>query len=110
MTKESSDNFDPKSAIKEVSDNFVQSDKFANHFINACKKSKDMDRALRGIIKDLMEKDTDARGIIVGMIRKVNEEDWKVFLKKIGIGGWTIIVVILTSIANAIIAALLKNF
>jgi hypothetical protein len=57
MTKEPSDNFDPKSAIKEVSDNFVQSDKFANHFINACKKSKDMDKALRGIIKDLMEKD-----------------------------------------------------
>ncbi len=34
MIKEPSDNFDPKSAIKEVSENFVQSDKFANHFIN----------------------------------------------------------------------------
>jgi hypothetical protein len=108
MTKEPSDNFDPKSAIKEVSDNFVQSDKFANHFINACKKSKDMDKALRGIIKDLMEKDKDTRGIIVGMIRKENEEDWKNLLKKIGMVGWTIIIFILSGIANAIIAALLK--
>jgi hypothetical protein len=95
MTKESSDNFDPKSAIKEVSDNFVQSDKFANHFINAYKKSKDMDRALRGIIKELMEKDHDTRGIIVGMIRKVNEEDWKNLIKKIFRDAQSVIIFIL---------------
>jgi hypothetical protein len=95
MTKESSDNFDPKSAIKEVSDNFVQSDKFANHFINAYKKSKDMDKALRGIIKELMEKDPDTRGIIVGMIRKVNEEDWKNLIKKICRDAKSVIIFIL---------------
>jgi hypothetical protein len=95
MTKESSDNFDPKSALKEISDNFVQSDKFANHFINAYKKSKDMDRALRGIIKELMEKDNDTRGIIVGMIRKVNEEDWKNLLKKIFKDAGSVIIFIL---------------
>ena len=95
MTKESSDNFDPKSALKEISDNFVQSDKFANHFINAYKKSKDMDRALRGIIKELMEKDNDTRGIIVGIIRKVNEEDWKNLLKKIFKDAGSVIIFIL---------------
>ena len=95
MTKESSDNFDPKSALKEISDNFVQSDKFANHFINAYKKSKDMDRALRGIIKELNEKDNDTRGIIVGMIRKVNEEDWKNLLKKIFKDAGSVIIFIL---------------
>ena len=95
MTKESSDNFDPKSALKEISDNFAQSDKFANHFINAYKKSKDMDRALRGIIKELMEKDNDTRGIIVGMIRKVNEEDWKNLLKKIFKDAGSVIIFIL---------------
>ena len=95
MTKESSDNFDPKSALKEISDNFVQSDKFANHFINAYKKSKDMDRALRGIIKELMEKDNDTRAIIVGMIRKVNEEDWKNLLKKIFKDAGSVIIFIL---------------
>ena len=98
MTKESSDNFDPKSALKEISDNFVQSDKFANHFINAYKKSKDMDRALRGIIKELMEKDNDTRGIIVGMIRKVNEEDWKNLLKKIFRDARSVIIFILGGI------------
>jgi len=43
-----------------------------------------------------------------GMIRKENEEDWKNLLKKIGMVGWTIIIFILSGIANAIIAALLK--
>jgi hypothetical protein len=78
-----------------VSDNFVQSDKFANHFINAYKKSKDMDKALRGIIKELMEKDPDTRGIIVGMIRKVNEEDWKNLIKKICRDAKSVIIFIL---------------
>ena len=54
-----------------------------------------MDRALRGIIKELMEKDNDTRGIIVGMIRKVNEEDWKNLLKKIFKDAGSVIIFIL---------------
>ena len=42
-----------------------------------------------------MEKDNDTRGIIVGMIRKVNEEDWKNLIKKIFRHAWAGIIFIL---------------
>jgi succinyl-CoA synthetase alpha subunit len=42
-----------------------------------------------------MEKDPDTRGIIVGMIRKVNEEDWKNLIKKICRDAKSVIIFIL---------------
>lgn len=108
--KDSTDNFDPKAAIKEVSDSLIQSDKFSTYFVNACKKSKDMDKALRNIIKDLIEKDTETRGIISGMIRKIEKEDWRYFVKKVSIVGWTVIIFILSSLTNGLISAIIKSF
>lgn len=97
------DNYNPKEAIQEVADTLEQPDKFAKVFSNACKKSKEMDKSLRNVIREMLENDNDMKGILKGMIRKVEREDWRYFVKKVGLVGWTIIIFILSSITNGII-------
>ena len=50
-----------------------------------------------------MEKDNDTRGIIVGMIRKVNEEDWKNLIKKIFRHAGSLILIILGCIITIVV-------
>lgn len=103
MKSSDKDDFNPQEAIKDVADNLEQPDKFAKIFSNACKKSKEMDKSLRNVIREMLENDNDMRGILKGMIRKVEKEDWRYFVKKVGFVGWTLIIFILSSITNGII-------
>lgn len=100
------DNYDARAEIKKLQDNFYQPDKFAKTFCEAAKTQKSIDLALRKIIKKLIKDDPQTVEALKKHLRDINKEDWKTFIKKIGISGWSII---MASI-GAIMATILRKF
>lgn len=86
------EDFDPNKAIRNLSANLEQPDKFAEIFCKAAKKQKDIDNILKDTIKNLLQHDNETRKMIKDMLREIEKEDWKKFLKKIGMAGWSLIV------------------
>jgi len=97
-----SDDFDPNEAIRKLSATIEQPDKFAEVFCTAAKTQKNIDTALKELIKDLLQHDHSARAIIKSIIREVDKEDWRHYAKKIGLVGWSIILVLITTVANKV--------
>jgi translation elongation factor EF-4 len=104
-TRSPVDDFDPKEAIQELSDNLNQPHKFAETFCEAAKTQKIIDDILKGIIKEVIQKDSDARDCIKYLVRDTNKENWRVFIAKIGVGLWTLIVMVITALVTALIQA-----
>ena len=89
------DDFDPKEAIKKIE----RPDEFAKLFINALKKSKDMDSAIYGVIKSSMQdaeirksfkkmlrdiqSEEETKNNLKGLIRKIEDEKWRYSLRKV---------------------------
>ena len=57
------------------------------------------------IIRECLESDVDARKQFKNMIREVESENWKAFLKttwgRIALGLWTLVVIAVTAFAEA---------
>lgn len=67
------DDFDPNEAIRKLSATIEQPDKFAEIFCTAAKTQKNIDTALKDLIKDLLQHDHVARNIIKSIIREVDK-------------------------------------
>ena len=102
MTPKSTDDYDPLETIKTLSDNLNQPDKFAEIFCSAAKKQKIIDDCLKGIVKNLLESDTETRNHITSIIAEHNKEDFTLWIKKIGIAIGSIILLFVGAIFHAI--------
>jgi hypothetical protein len=102
-----SDEFDPQVEIKKLTDKLEQTDKIAEMIIKAMAKSKDVDKAIKKIIIDLLKDDKNCRKEIEDIVKTFDRKEYKQFWKntagKIASGVWTLIVIIVTTIANKII-------
>lgn len=97
------DDFNPRSAIEKVSASLEQPDKFAEIFCNAAKKQKSIDNTLRAIMIDLLKNDQEARVQVKALLREVEKEDWRAFVRK-GAGLlWTMLSIIFGIIITVII-------
>lgn len=77
-------------------------DKFAELFCKAAKTQTAIKDILWDELRKLLASDQAARESLKGIIREVEKEDWKFLGKKFFIGIWTLVVIVLTSIANAL--------
>jgi hypothetical protein len=100
MSSSNNDDYDPQKTVADLVANFEQPDRFAQIFCKAAEKQKSIDEVLQKNIKHLLQHDKETIDCIKNLQRQVDKEDWRYFLKKMGIGGWTIIVVILTALID----------
>src|SRR5262245_226792 len=70
-------------------------EKFAAHFRVVAKTQNDIKRVIVEIVRECIENDVEARKQFKNLIRDVEDENWKAFLKSIAgkaaVGAWTII-------------------
>lgn len=100
------DDFSPNQLIKSLSEKIEQPDKFAHVFCEAAKSQKTIDEVLKEIIRKLLKHDYETIEHLKALQRQVDREDWRYVVKKVGLTGWSIIMVIL----GAIITALARHF
>lgn len=106
MSDTKDDEFEPKAAFRKISASLDQPDKFAEIFCSAAKTQKNIDTTLKDIMRDLLKNDRESRELVKDMLREVEKEDWKFFIKKSGGIVWT-----LGSIAfGAVLTAVLRLF
>jgi hypothetical protein len=77
------DNYATEEQFKVVNDKLDQPHKFAEIFCEAAKSQKIVDETLKCIIRDLIKSDKDSIDYIKNMIREVEKEDLRLFVKKI---------------------------
>lgn len=106
MAKNSNDDFDPREAIAKLSANLEQPDKFAKLFCEAAEQQKSIDAVLKKNIKQLIQSDNDIADSIKSFQREVDKEDWRRFIKKFG--GFIYSIGLL--IIGAVLQALSKKF
>lgn len=97
---------DARKAIEALSANLQQPDKFAETFCEAAKKQKAIENVLKDNIRSLIETDKETREFIKSMLREVEAEDWRLFLKK----GGGIIITIGALILGAILQGLSRKY
>lgn len=100
------EDYDPRAAITKLSANLEQPDKFAEIFCAAAKKQKDIDNILKENIRDIIKNDSPSRAQLKGLLREIEQEDLKFFLKK----GGSALVVFLSILAGALINASVAHF
>ncbi len=83
------DEFDPRAAIEEINVTLKQPNEFAKVFCHAASIDKSIDLILKHIIRDLINKDIDTREYLK-ILKEVQTEDWKSFLKTFGFGLWNL--------------------
>lgn len=101
---ESSDDFDPKKSIKKLSETIDQPDKFAEVFCSAARSQKIIDCVLKETMRDLMKSDSETRSMIKEMLREVESEDWRSFVRKAFGSIWSLSLIAF----GAVLAAVLR--
>lgn len=96
------DDWDPKKAFDKVSASLEQPDKFAEIFCKAASSQKSIDKVLTDNFKSLLQNDNDVRCQIKGLLREVDKEDWRSFIRKIGTPAWAVILVVVGAILQAL--------
>ena len=102
----SPDDFNPKQAYDALSANIEQPERFAQLFCKAAKKQKSIDEVLKNVIRDLLDNDQKTIDRVKRLQRDVDKEDWRNFIKKVGLVGWSIIMVAI----GAAITIILKKY
>jgi ferritin len=88
----SEEDFNPDQTIKRIDRTLNQPDKFAELFCNAAKTQRIIDAALKEIVSELIKKDSDTKEHLKSLVREVEKEDFRAFLRKVGFAGWTLLV------------------
>ena len=101
-----SDDFDPKQSYIKLSASLEQPDKFAEIFCSAAKKQKSIDNVLKENIIELLQKDNEARNQIKSLLREIEKEDWRAFIKK----GGSFILPLIYLVAGALLTGLSRKF
>jgi hypothetical protein len=88
------DEFDPRTAITEIHAILKQPNEFAKIFCHAAKIDKTIDIVLKDTVRELIKTDQNTRELLKLILKEVQNDDWKIFARKIGFGLWTLISVI----------------
>lgn len=96
------DDFDIKNMVLNLSANLEQPDKFAEIFCKAAEKQKSIDAVLKNIVREVLKYDNDTLEHIKIVQRQVNNEDWRSFIKRIGIAGWSISMLVIGAIITGL--------
>ena len=99
---ELNDDYNPRKSIEKLTANLEQPDKFAEIFCQAAGKQKAIDEVLQKVIKSLIEKDHSTREMLKVLLREVDREDLRNYVRKIGTPVWTIILLALGAILQAL--------
>jgi hypothetical protein len=99
------DDYSPKQIIQDLAASIQQPDKFAQIFCNAAETQTPIAKILKGKIKELIESDKETIDLIKKYQREIDKEDWRFFMKKIGVAGWSIIMMFI----GALFTLLVKN-
>lgn len=84
-------------------------EKFVDFFTKSISDSKKIERELKKIFKDIVEKDDDTRESIKKLIQESDKHDIRITLKKMsGAVGWLVSLVI-TAVVSVIITSLFKK-
>jgi DNA-binding ferritin-like protein len=104
---ETNDDYNPQKSIEKLTANLEQPDKFAEIFCQAADKQKSIDKVLRDTVRTLIKCDEETRTMMKELLREVEKEDWKHFLKKVGTSGWAVFLLCLGALLQGIGRALL---
>ncbi|HDV5783368.1 TPA: hypothetical protein RJD83_000280 [Legionella pneumophila] len=96
------EDFDPRGAIDSLRANLEQPDKFAELFCNAAAKQKSIDNVLKDIVRELLKHDKETVERIKTIQKEVNKDDWKTIIKKIGVSGWSILLLIIGALISGL--------
>ena len=96
------DEYNPKKQLEKVTATLEQPDKFAIVFCKALESQKSIDTALKKVVKTLIKEDIETITSLKKYQREVDREDWKNFLKKMGVLGWSIIMLALGAILQTL--------
>lgn len=107
---EKADDFDPKAAYTDLSAQITQPDKFARLFCDAAEKQKDIDKALKKIIRDLIKEDSETQNSIKVYIKEVEQEDLKAYFRKIGSKAWGTVIFISGAVFTTIIHFVFQKY
>ncbi len=93
-------------AVREIQEKLgfkVKENEFAKIFCDAAKNQKSINITLKEVLKDLLVNDNETIEIIKNLQREIAKEDWRNFAKKVGIAGWTILLLLLGAAFQAIL-------
>lgn len=96
------EDYNPKALIAKLSASLEQPDKFAEIFCAAAKKQKDIDNVLKENIRSIIKDDNETRAQLKTLLREIEKEDLKLFLKK----GGNALVMLLSALGGGLITAL----
>ncbi len=89
--KNPSNDFDPDHMFKSIQENvdklssdLRQPDKFAQIFCEAAKSQKSIDAALKAVLIDLLQKDSEAQEVVTSLIEKADRNFVRLLNGKIG--------------------------
>lgn len=100
------EDYEPKTAIRRLSASLDQPDKFAEIFCSAAKSQKNIDATLKDVMRDLLKSDKDTRDFVKDLLREVEHEDWRLFVKKFGGLLWALLLIAF----GAILTVILEKF
>jgi ferritin len=100
----SSDDFDPKKEIQDITAILYQPDKFSELFCKAAGSQKNIDEILRTIIRDLIQKDHTTIEFIKDLIKECERKDLMIMIKK----GFSLIGTVIIAIVSGLIGHWLK--
>ena len=78
------------------------SSKFAEIFCQAAGKQKSIDKVLKDNIRELIKSDKETREMPKELLREVDQEDWRRFVKKVGTPAWAIGLIIIGATLQAL--------
>ena len=104
---ESTFNSDAQLKLDKAHNVIDRPEKFAAHFRNVAKSQTDIKKVIMEIVRECIESDVETRKHFKNLIREVENENWRGFLKTLGgkafFGIWTLIVIVVTAIVNKFI-------
>ena len=102
------DEFDPRTAITEINAILKQPNEFAKIFCHAAGIDKTIDIVLKDTVRELIKTDQNTRELLKLILKEAQNDDWKAFIKTIGLAGWTLFIAITSGIGAVFLSHLLK--
>lgn len=100
------EDYNPDVALKRLSASLEQPDKFAEIFCSAAKKQKEIDNILKDNIRELIKYDSTMREQVKGLLREIEQEDFKYFLKR----GGSLLGTFVSMVLGSVITLLISKF
>ena len=98
-------NADSKLKLEKAHKAIDRPDQFAGLFVNAARTQKNVSDAIKDVVRELLTSDVKSGDALKQIVRDVENENWRGFLKttwgRIGVAAWTLLVIIATAFINS---------